>query len=136
MEWNEALHELLYVMIVVILPLLVRYVVVYLNVKTKEYSSQIENETLRKYVEDANEIIATIVLSVSQTYVDAMKKAGKFTPEAQETAKNMAIEQAKQMISEASRNAIITLYNDFDAYINSQIEALVRTTKIEIPTNA
>ena len=65
-----------------------------------------------------------------------MKKAGKFTPEAQETAKNMAIEQAKQMISEASRNAIITLYNDFDAYINSQIEALVRTTKIEIPTNA
>lgn len=136
MEWNEALHELLYVMIVVVLPLLVRYVVVYLNVKTKEYSSQIENETLRKYVEDANEIIATIVLSVSQTYVDAMKKAGKFTPEAQETAKNMAIEQAKQMISEASRNAIITLYNDFDAYINSQIEALVRTTKIEIPTNA
>lgn len=136
MEWNEALHELLYVMIVVVLPLLVRYIVVYLNVKTKEYSSQIENETLRKYVEDANEIIATIVLSVSQTYVDAMKKAGKFTPEAQETAKNMAIEQAKQMISEASRNAIITLYNDFDAYINSQIEALVRTTKIEIPTNA
>ena len=135
MEWNEALHELLYVMIVVVLPLLVRYIVVYLNVKTKEYSSQIENETLRKYVEDANEIIATIVLSVSQTYVDAMKKAGKFTPEAQETAKNMAIEQAKQMISEASRNAIITLYNDFDAYINSQIEALVRTTKIEIPTN-
>ena len=136
MEWNEALHELLYVMIVVVLPLLVRYIVVYLNVKTKEYSSQIENETLRKYVEDANEIIATIVLSVSQTYVDAMKKAGKFTPEAQETAKNMAIEQAKQMISEASRNAISTLYNDFDAYINSQIEALVRTTKIEIPTNA
>lgn len=136
MEWNEALHELLYVMIVVVLPLLVRYIVVYLNVKTKEYSSQIENETLRKYVEDANEIIATIVLSVSQTYVDTMKKAGKFTPEAQETAKNMAIEQAKQMISEASRNAIITLYNDFDAYINSQIEALVRTTKIEIPTNA
>ena len=74
MEWNEALHELLYVMIVVVLPLLVRYIVVYLNVKTKEYSSQIENETLRKYVEDANEIIATIVLSVSQTYVDAMKK--------------------------------------------------------------
>lgn len=135
MEWNEALHELLYVMIVVVLPLLVRYIVVYLNVKTKEYSSQIENETLRKYVEDANEIIATIVLSVSQTYVDAMKKAGKFTPEAQETAKNMAIEQAKQMISEASRNAIITLYNDFDAYINSQIEALVRTTKIEIPAS-
>ena len=136
MEWNEALHELLYVMIVVVLPLLVRYIVVYLNVKTKEYSSQIQNETLRKYVDDANEIIATIVLSVSQTYVDAMKKAGKFTPEAQETAKNMAVEQAKQMISEASRNAIITLYNDFDAYINSQIEALVRTTKIEIPTNA
>lgn len=134
MEWNEALHELLYVLIVIILPLLVRYVVVYLNVKTKEYSERLENETLRKYVEDANEVIASIVLAVSQTYVDAMKKAGKFTPEAQEIAKNMAIQKAKELISEASKEAIITLYNDFEAYINNQIEALVRETKIEIPS--
>ena len=132
MSWTEALHELLYVIVVIIIPLLVRYLVAYLNVKTKEYSDQLNNETLRKYVTDANDIIATIVLSVSQTYVDAMKKAGKFTPEAQETAKNMAVEKAKQLISDASRNAIITMYNDFDAYIESQIEALVRETKIEI----
>lgn len=79
MDWQTALHEILYILIVIILPVMVRYIVVYLNVKTKEYSSKLENETLRKYVEDANDIIASIVLSVSQTYVDAMKKAGKFT---------------------------------------------------------
>lgn len=133
MDWNEILHELLYVIIVIVIPLLIKYVVAYLNVKTKEYADQLSNDTLRKYVEDANDIIATIVLSVSQTYVDVMKKAGKFTPEAQETAKKMAVEQAKQMISQASRNAIITMYNDFDNYINNQIEALVRATKIETP---
>lgn len=133
MEWRQALHEILYVLIVVILPLLVRYVVVYLNVKTKEYAERMENETLRKYVEDANEVIASIVLAVSQTYVDAMKKAGKFTPEAQEIAKNMAVQKAKELISDASREAIITLYNDFESYINNQIEALVRETKIEVP---
>lgn len=132
MEWKEALHELLYVLIVIVLPLLVRYVVVYLNVKTKEYSEAMENETLRKYVEDANNIIASIVLSVSQTYVDAMKKAGKFTPQAQEIAKQMAMQKARELISEASKNAIITLYNDFEDYVNSQIEALVRQTKIEV----
>lgn len=136
MTWTEALHELLYVVVVIIIPLLVRYLVAYLNVKTKEYSDQLNNETLRKYVTDANDIIATIVLSVSQTYVDAMKKAGKFTLEAQETAKNMAVEKAKELISEASRNAIITMYNDFDAYIESQIEALVRETKIEMPVSS
>lgn len=135
MEWKEALHEILYVLIVIILPLLVRYVVVYLNVKTKEYAEKMENETLRKYVEDANEVIASIVLAVSQTYVDAMKKAGKFTPEAQEIAKNMAIQKAKELISEASRNAIITMYNDFEQYIENQIEALVRETKLEIPVS-
>lgn len=135
MAWTEALHEILYVLIVIILPLLVRYIVVYLNVKTKEYSSKLENDTLRKYVEDANDIIASIVLSVSQTYVDAMKKAGKFTPQAQKTAKDMAVEKAKELISDASKNAIVVLYNDFETYINEQIEALVRVNKIQ-PTTA
>ena len=135
MAWTEALHEILYVLIVIILPLLVRYIVVYLNVKTKEYSSKLENEALRKYVEDANDIIASIVLSVSQTYVDAMKKAGKFTSQAQKTAKDMAVEKAKELISDASKNAIVVLYNDFEAYINEQIEALVRVNKIQ-PTTA
>ena len=132
MNWTDFLHELLYAVIVCVIPLLVRYLVVYLNVKTKEYSSQLENETLRKYVEDANDVIASIVLAVSQTYVDTMKKAGKFTPEAQETAKQMAVDKAKELISEASKNAIITLYNDFDAYIENAIEALVRETKLDV----
>lgn len=65
-----------------------------------------------------------------------MKKAGKFTPEAQETAKNMAVSRAKELISEASRNAITVLYNDFDAYINAQIEALVRETKLTVDVPA
>ena len=135
MDWQTALHEILYILIVIILPVMVRYIVVYLNVKTKEYSSKLENETLRKYVEDANDIIASIVLSVSQTYVDAMKKAGKFTSQAQKTAKDMAVEKAKELISDASKNAIVVLYNDFEAYINEQIEALVRVNKIQ-PTTA
>ena len=136
MDWQTALHEILYAIIVFILPLVVRYVVVFLSAKTKEIAGKTENETLRKYVQDANEIIASIVLSVSQTYVDSMKKAGKFTPEAQETAKNMAVSRAKELISEASRNAITVLYNDFDAYINAQIEALVRETKLTVDVPA
>ncbi len=136
MDWQTALHEILYALIVFILPIVVRYLVVFLNTKTKELAEKTENETLRKYVEDANDIIASIVLSVSQTYVDAMKKAGKFTPEAQETAKNMAIARAKELISSASKNAIVVLYNDFDAYINAQIEALVRETKLTVDVSA
>lgn len=136
MDWQTALHEILYALIVFILPIVVRYLVVFLNTKTKELAEKTENETLRKYVEDANDIIASIVLSVSQTYVDAMKKAGKFTPEAQETAKNMAIARAKELISDASKSAIVVLYNDFDAYINAQIEALVRETKLTVDVSA
>lgn len=42
----------------------------------------------------------------------------------------MAVEKAKELISDASKNAIVVLYNDFEAYINEQIEALVRVNKI------
>lgn len=50
MDWQTALHEILYALIVFILPLVVRYVVVFLSAKTKEIAGKTENETLRKYV--------------------------------------------------------------------------------------
>lgn len=72
------------------------------------------------------------VLTVSQTYVDELKRQGKFDKQAQETAKQMAIDKAKSLITEEAKNAVTLLYGDFEAYLNSQIEALVRENKIEV----
>ena len=62
--------------------------------------------------------------------LDALKKEGKFDAEAQKTAKQMAIDKAKALITEDSKAAIETLYSDFEAYLNDAIEELVRENKV------
>lgn len=70
------------------------------------------------------------MLTVNQTYVDSLKKQGKFDEEAAKTAKQMAIDKAKALITEDSKAAIETLYSDFEAYLNDAIEELVRENKV------
>lgn len=131
MNTKELIQQVLYIFVIAILPLLTKYIVTYLNVKVKENINKIDNDKLEQYVEAAIDAISMAVLTVNQTYVDELKRAGKFTKEAQETAKKMAIAKAKKLITNNSKVAIETLYNDFNEYISNSIEAMVRENKIE-----
>lgn len=130
MDTKELIQQILYVFVIAILPLLTKYAVTYLNVKIKENTEKIENEKLQQYIYAATEAISVAVLKVNQTYTDSLKKAGNFTKEAQETAKQMAITTAKSLITEESKKAIETMYGDFEEYLESNIEALVRENKL------
>ena len=102
-----------------------------LKVKIKEQTVQLEDEQLEKYINSATNVISQVVLEVNQTFVDSLKKSGKFTVESATEAKNLAVEKCKQLISENSKNAIEIMYNDFELYLNSKIEELVRENKEE-----
>lgn len=113
---------------------LARYIVSLINKKVDEIQVTTdlkENEKLNQYVDLAQNAISNAVLSVSQVYVDSLKANGSFTKEAQAEAKEKAVERAKTLITEESKNAIIILYGDFDSYLDSMIEAVVRASKIE-----
>lgn len=130
MDINKFTQELLYVVATGILPLLTLYVITYLKVKIKDLTTDIEDVQLRNYVNDAVDVMAQVVEEVNQTFVDSLKNSGKFTQEAAIEAKNLAIEKCKQLISENSEQAITILYNDYEAYLNSKIEELVRQNKL------
>lgn len=129
---KQNIQEVLYLIITGILPLLILYAITFLKVKIKEQEEKLNNEQLTKYIDAASNAISKAVLSVSQTYVDTLKKQGKFDEMAQAEAKQMAIEKAKELITIDSQLAIETLYNDFESYLNDAIESLVRENKIEI----
>ena len=76
------------------------------------------------------ETVSKCVIATNQTYVETLKKQGKFDAEAAKTAKQMAIDKAKALITDDSKAAIETLYSDFEAYLNDAIEELVRENKI------
>ena len=88
-----------------------------------------ENELLNSYIDFAQEIITKAVITVSQTYVDSLKKSGKFDKEAQVKAKKYATEIAKNLISTEGKKAIKTIYKDYDNYVDSVIESTCKKLK-------
>lgn len=129
MDWNKILLDALYLILTVLVPVLVRYCVVYLNTKAKKQLTEIENENIKKYLDAANDAVSKAVLEVCQTYADELKKNRQFTAEAHIIAKDMALAKAKDMISVDCEIAVKSLYGDFDAWINANIEAMVRESK-------
>ena len=130
MDIKQGIQDGLYLIITGILPLLITYGILFLKVKIKEQEKNLENDQLVKYIDAATDAISKAVLTVNQTYVDSLKKQGKFDEEAAKTAKQMAIDKAKALITEDSKTAIETLYSDFEAYLNDAIEELVRENKV------
>lgn len=128
----EVLKAVLYIILTTAGIALVRQAIVFLNKKIDEVQTGTElaeYEQLNSYIDAAQDIIQSVVLQVSQTYVDTLKAAGQFTNEAQAAAKSKAIDLAKTLISDAAREAIIVLYGDFDAYLDTMIEKWVRLNK-------
>ena len=132
MDIKQGIQDVLYLIITGILPLLITYGVLFLKVKIKEQEKQLENDQLVKYIDAATDAISKAVLTVNQTYVDSLKKQGKFDEAAAKIAKQMAIDKAKALITENSKKAIETLYSDFEAYLNDAIEELVRENKFTV----
>lgn len=130
MDYKVFTQELLYLVATCILPILTTYIVTLIKVKIKENTSNLENKQLQNYIDAATDIIGSVVIEVNQTFTDSLKKAGKFTAESAAEAKQMAIDKCNQLISEKSKEAIIVVYNDFETYLNNQIEAMVRENKL------
>ena len=111
---------------------LAKYICSLINKKIDEaqVDTDIKNyEKLNQYIDSAQAVIANAVLTVTQTYVETLKKNGNFTKEAQLEAKEMAIDIANNLITEECKNAIITVYGDFETYLDSVIESLVQINK-------
>ena len=130
MDIRKEIQDIIYLIITGIMPLLIMYAMTFLKVKIKEYQKNLDNDQLNRYIYAATDAITKAVISVNQTYVDTLKRQGKFDTEAQSKAKQMAIDKAKELITADSKAAINTLYNDFEAYLNDAIEELVRENKL------
>jgi len=120
------------IMTAVVLPLLIAlsgYLVAYLRKKAAEAAANIENQTIRFYIEEANEIVLQAVEMLFQTYVDDLKKKGQFTKEAQLEAFNRAKDITLQLLTAEAREILIEIYGDLDLWIKTKIEQAVKQDK-------
>lgn len=130
---EELLLTLLQAVIVAAVPVLTTFAVKFLQAKSAQLGSQTENEKARMYLAEITGAITTAVTATSQTYVDALKNTGTFSPEAQLEALEKAKQTAISILSPAAVEFIENVYGDISSFIEAKIEELVHSQKAATP---
>lgn len=116
---QETLNTLMSMVILPLLLALSGFAVAWLRKKTQEITANINDATVRKYVELASDAVTKAVQTTFQTYVDALKAQGKFDKEAQLTALQKAKDTATALITDEAKRVIAEAYGDFDKWLAS-----------------
>ena len=129
---QETLNTLMSMVILPLLLALSGFAVAWLRKKTQEITANINDATVRKYVDLASDAVTKAVQTTFQTYVDTLKAQGKFD-KAQLTALQKAKDTATALITDEAKRVIAEAYGDFDKWLASTIETLVREDKRTAP---
>ena len=130
---QEFLKELFFAVITAAVPVLTAYIVVLIRKVGENAAANTESIQAKTYITEAAEAIAAAVAATNQTYVDALKNAGKFDAEAQKEAAQKALAACLTSISPAAQEFIERAYGDIREYLTTRIEAEVRKQKNEAP---
>lgn len=126
------MNEMLINIISVLVTAVVIPVISLLSAKLVSWlSTKIKNEKANKMIKTATEIVVSAVKTVFQTYVDALKKEGKFDKESQILALTKAKDIALSQMTEDVKEFIQTNYGELDLWLTIQIEATINTLKMK-----
>lgn len=126
MEWLPVIFEMCLIPLIGVLTV---YLVNLIKTKTQETQAAIDNDLLDKYIGLLGETISNCVLATSQTYVESLKKQGKFDVEAQKIAFQMSYDAIMETLSEEAKIYLTEIYGDLRSYLTKAIEAEVNRNK-------
>lgn len=126
---SKELQTTLIQVLIAILPILSAFLIRVLNLKAEQIKQLNKNRKLDKFIDLAKDIIEKSVISVNQTYVEKLKEQKEFTEEKQKEAFKIAKKKILSILTEDTKKAILLLYGDLNAFLDSQIEATVNNVK-------
>ena len=126
------IREIIEVCLIPLLGVLINYLVKYINTKSQELEASTDNELAKKYISLLSSTITNCVIATNQTYVETLKKQGKFDAEAQKEAFNMTLNAVKALLTDEAKQYLSEIYGDLNTYITNQIEATVNQNKITV----
>ena len=124
------LAEIMEVVIIPLLGILTAYVVKLVNAKINDISSKRDSELEKKYLEMLGSTISDCVIATTQTYVETLKKEGKFDVEAQKEAFNQTYNAVMNILSEEAKEYLTVAVGDLNLFITQKIEAEVNMNKV------
>lgn len=126
---EELLTQIFELIIIPLLGILVSFLVTYLKSKRDACIATMDNDTKKKYLSMLTDTISDCVLATNQTYVEALKKNGKFDAEAQKIAFQKTKDAVLALLTAEAKVYLIAMIGDLEAYIDTKIEAEVNVCK-------
>lgn len=123
------LNELLVAVLSVAIPIATRYLVAFVEAKTKAIEADEKYSQWQQSIDAVSDLVTQTVIAINQTSVDALKKANLFSKEEQEKAFNTAFETVNAQISDETKTAITAVYGDFSKWLTNEIEKSVNWNK-------
>lgn len=129
MDWLELVYDILKVAVIPMIGVLTGYLVKWLKAKELEVLDKVDNDIADKYIGLLFETIRDCVTATTQTYVDSLKKQGKFDMEAQKIAFQKTYDAVLALLTEEAKEYLANIYGDLNAFITTKIEAEVNAQK-------
>lgn len=126
---NEIFPQIFELCIIPLLGILTTFLVLLIKTKMSELSERISDETAKKYVNMLAETIGDCVIATNQTYVESLKKEGRFDAEAQKQALQQTYDNVIALLSDEAKEYFAEASGDIEKLIKTKIEAAVNTNK-------
>lgn len=123
-------HPAVVDMLVLVITALGTYFLTYINKKKKALQQEIDNELVVKYTDMIEQTIISCVAATNQTFVEALKKQGDFTEEAQMEAFAKTYNNVMAILSEDCYEYLTMITADVEKFIINKIEAEVNFAKL------
>ena len=130
MDWTEVLKQIFELIVYPVLSIGGIYLTYLIGVKISELKQKTKNETTKKYLDMLHSTISSVVLATTQTYVETLKKNGKFDGEAQKVAFQMTYDAVMKVLTDEAVKYITESVGDLETYVTNKIEAEVQINKM------
>ena len=112
-----------------VLGLLTYYIIKLIDSKVVEINNNHNDDIAIKYTAMLGDTVKDCVLATSQTYVDTLKKQGKFDEEAQKIAFQKSYDAVMLILNDEAKEYLSNIYGDLTTYVTQLIEAEVNRNK-------
>jgi hypothetical protein len=129
MDWINILEQVSNIVLFPLMGVATTALIVFITAKTKELKKKYDNELFSKYADMLEQTIISCVIATNQTYVEALKKEGKFDAEAQKIAFDKTFSAVITILSDDAYDYLSEAIGDLEEYITNRIEAEVNTCK-------
>lgn len=105
------------------------FLIALIRQQTAKIEEKIKDDKTKKMLEIAESAVSQAVATVSQTYVDGLKKDGIFDTDAQKEAFEMSKDKIYKLLTTDTLQAVQNNYGDVDEWIVTKIEETINKSK-------